>query len=143
MPPRSKAAPVPPRRSAPERRLLPLILLAIACAAASAGPSRRGEADLSRDLAGRTAGTPQDCVPSASGASLVPRGRQTLVYRRGDVVWVNRLAAACPGLDKMSQIVIELHGSQYCRGDPFRAREPGLSIAGPICVLGSFTPYRR
>ena len=118
-------------------RLLPLLLLA-ACAA---GPVH--EADLSPELAGRTAGPAQDCVHASAGDSLVPRDSRTLVYRRGDTLWVNRLAAACPGLDELSQIVIEVQGSRYCRGDPVRAVEPGQSIPGPICVLGSFTPYRR
>lgn len=123
-------------------RLLPLLLLATACAATGADPSE-GERELSQELAGRAAGQPRDCVSTWSGANLVPRGRQALVYRVGDTIWVNRLAAACPGLDEMSQIIVELHGSQYCRGDRFRAREPQVSIPGPICVLGSFTPYRR
>jgi hypothetical protein len=123
-------------------RLLPFLLLATGCAATGAGPSS-SESDLSIELAGRTAGEPRACIPTSSGASLVARGRQALVYERGDTIWVNRLAAPCPGLDEMSQIVIELHGSQYCRGDHFRARHAGQSIAGPICVLGDFTPYRR
>jgi len=123
-------------------RLLPLLLLASACAATGAGPSG-GEAELERELAGRTAGEPRECVSASSGSNLVARGRQTLVYQRGDSIWVNRLAAACPGLDEMSQIVIEVHGSRYCRGDRFQARAPGLTLPGPICVLGSFTPYRR
>jgi hypothetical protein len=123
-------------------RLLALLLLTAACAATDAGPSS-GEADLSRELAGRTAGEPRACVPTSPGTNLAARGRQALVYESGDTVWVNRLAASCPGLDEMSQIVIELHGSQYCRGDHFRARHAGQSIPGPICVLESFTPYRR
>lgn len=118
-------------------RLLPLLLLASACAASSAR-----EADLSRELAGRTAGPAQNCVPASAGDSLVPRDSQTLVYRRGDTLWVNRLAAACPGLNAMSTLIVEVHGSQYCRGDPIRAVEPGQGIPGPICVLGSFTPWR-
>ena len=118
-------------------RLLLTLLLA-ACASGSAG-----EADLSGELAGRSAGPPKDCVPASAGASLVARDPRTLVYRRGDTIWVNRLAADCPGLNAMSTLVVELHGSQYCRGDPVRAVEPGQSIPGPICVLGPFTPYRR
>jgi hypothetical protein len=123
-------------------RLLPLLLLSAACAATGTGASD-GEAELSRELAGRAAGTPRDCVSTSSGAGLAARGRQILVYQSGDTIWVNRLAAQCPGLDEWSQIVIEVHGSQYCRGDQFRARHAGQSIAGPICVLGGFTPYRR
>lgn len=118
-------------------RLLPLLLLA-ACATGSAR-----EADLSRELAGRSAGAPQNCVPASAGDSLVARDSRTLVYRRGDTLWVNRLAAACPGLNPMSTLIVDLHGSQYCRGDPVRAVEPGQSIPGPICVLGGFTPWRR
>jgi len=120
-------------------RLPLLLLLASACAA----PSAQRDADLSPELAGRTAGEARDCVTASPGASLVARGSQALVYRRGRTLWVNRLAAACPGLDEMSQLIVEVHGSQYCRGDHFRAREPGLSIPGPTCLLGRFTPYRR
>jgi hypothetical protein len=123
-------------------RLLPILLLATACAAAGRDPSG-GEAELSSELAGRNAGEPRDCVSTSSTANLAARGRQTLVYEDGGAIWVNRLAAACPGLDETSQIVIEVHGSHYCRGDHFRARHGGESIPGPICVLGRFTPYRR
>lgn len=123
-------------------RLLPLLLVASACAATGGDPSR-GEAGLERELAGRTAGEPRDCVSITSGANLAARGRHTLVLEQGGTLWVNRLAAACPGLDEMSQIVIDVHGSQYCRNDHFRARRSGESILGPICRLGSFTPYRR
>ena len=118
-------------------RLLPLLVLA-ACAG---GPAR--EADLSLELAGRTAGPPQDCAPASAGDSLVARDPHTLVYRRGDTIWVNRLAAACPGLGPMSTLIVEVHGSQYCRGDRIRATEPGRVIPGPSCLLGAFTPYRR
>lgn len=123
-------------------RLLPLLLLATACAATGGGASD-GEADLTRELAGRTAGEPRDCVSTSPGSNLTARGRQTLVYRRGDTIWVNRLKAECPGLHELSQLVIEVQGSRYCRGDHFRTREPGISIPGPICILDRFTPYRR
>jgi len=119
-------------------RLLPLLLLASACAA---GPAP--EADLSDELAGRAAGPSQDCVSASPGVNLVARDRQTLVYTQGDTIWVNRLAAAYPGLDPMSTLIVEAQGAQYCRGDRVQGVEPGLSIPGPACPLGSFTPYRR
>jgi hypothetical protein len=123
-------------------RLLPFLLLATACAATGGGPSE-SEADLARELAGRTAGEKRDCVSADLSTSLVPRGRQVLVYERGGTIWVNRLRAECPGLEEHSQLVVEVHGSQYCRRDHFRTRSPGMSIPGPICVLEGFTPYRR
>ncbi len=119
-------------------RLLPLLLLAPACAASSAR-----QADLSSELAGRTAGPPRDCIPASAGDSLVARDSQTLVYRRGDTIWVNRLAAPCPGLHPMSTLIVEVHGSSHCRGDPVRALPMGSRIAGPVCGLGDFVPYRR
>lgn len=123
-------------------RLLPLLLLASACAAGDGAPSG-GETDMAVELAGRSAGEPRDCVSASTGSTLVARGPQTLVYERGDTLWVNRLRSQCPGLSETSQLIIEVQGNQYCRGDRFRAREPGLSIPGPVCVLDRFTPYRR
>jgi hypothetical protein len=40
-------------------------------------------------------------------------------------------------------LVVELHGSQYCRNDRFRTVSAGSTIPGPSCFLGTFTPYRR
>jgi hypothetical protein len=118
-------------------RLLPLLLLT-ACATGSAR-----EADLSNDLAGRSAGEPQECVTASPGAGLAARDARTLVYRRGATLWVNRLEAACPGLDPMSTLIVDVHGDRYCRGDRVRALDPGLTIPGPPCALGRFTPWRR
>ena len=67
----------------------------------------------------------------------------TLVYRRGGTIWLNRLRATCPALRPTSTLIVEVHGSQYCRGDRFRTIEPGQSIPGPTCLLGPFTPWRR
>jgi hypothetical protein len=120
------------------RRLLPLLL-----ASACAGPSAEREADLSGELAGRTAGAPEECIVTSAGSNLAVRDSRTLVYDRGGTLWVNRLPDACPGLNPMSRLVIEVHGSRHCRGDRFQAVEPGLSIPGPSCRLGAFTPYRR
>lgn len=122
-------------------RLVAFVLLT-AVTAATAGSSQR-QADLSRELAGRTAGEPRDCVAASPGATLSPRDRRTLVYRRGGTIWVNRLRAECPGLEPMSRLLIDMHGSRYCRGDRLQALEQGHSIPGPFCILGSFTPYRR
>jgi hypothetical protein len=129
---------LPRRAFANPMRLLPLLLLASACAASSAR-----EADLSIELAGRSAGPPEDCVSASTAANLTPRDSRTLVYADGPTLWVNRLEAACPGLNAMSTLVVEAEGSRYCRGDRIRSVEPGQSIPGPICVLGRFTPYRR
>jgi hypothetical protein len=125
-------------------RLLPLLLLTAGCAATAAddAPSR-DQAALTGELEGRTAGAAQACVPIRQTQSLQIVDRQTLVYRDGHTVYVNRLGADCPGMRPLSTLIVEAHGSQYCRGDRIRAVETQNAIPGPFCVLRDFIPYRR
>ena len=112
------------------------------CVAGATGPDAREQSALARDLAERVAGEPQSCVPSSSVQTLHAVGDQ-IVYRSGNVIWINRPLHDCSGFRPSTTLLIETHGSQYCRGDHVRALEPGTSIPGPICVLGDFVPYRR
>jgi hypothetical protein len=125
-------------------RLLAFLLLTAGCAATAAddAPSR-DQVALSQELEGRTGGGPQACVPIRQTQSLQIVDRQTLVYRDGDTVYVNRLGADCPGMRPLSTLIVEAHGSQYCRGDRVRAVETQNAIPGPFCVLRDFVPYRR
>jgi hypothetical protein len=125
-------------------RILALLLLVGACATPeAAGPGREAEA-LQRDLAGRTAEAAESCVPaSSSGQGLRIVDARTLVYDQGRTLWVNRLDSDCPGMRSTDTLIVEVNGSQYCRGDRFRAASTGSTIPGPFCVLGSFTPYRK
>ena len=125
-------------------RIFPLLLALAGCAAPGPqGPSRDQEA-LARQLVGREAGPPQSCIPADTGASgLNAVDSRTLTYERGKTLWVNRLEAECPGLRPHDTLIVELHGSQYCRNDRFRTVPVGGSIPGPTCFLGNFTPYRR
>jgi hypothetical protein len=122
--------------------LLPLVLLAAGCAERGEGPTARAQEAFARDLAGRSAGEPRSCVPAGAGRALVVRDASTITLEEGRTLWVNRLDGACPGLDPFVTLEVEQHGSQYCRGDRVRGREPGRSIPGPWCVLRDFTPYR-
>jgi hypothetical protein len=122
--------------------LVPLLLAG--CAAPRAEGPTRDQQWLSRELAGRVAGPPQTCVPAESNsAALTIVDDRTLAYQRGRTLWVNNLEAPCPGLRPFETLIVEVHGSQYCRNDRFRSVEPGLTIPGPYCLLGDFTPYRR
>lgn len=127
-------------------RALPLLLLLGACVsdgAAREPRETRDGAQLARDLATRTAGEPQACISVPDGpGSLQGIDRRTLTVRRGATLWVNRLAADCPGLEPFNTIIVEVHGGQYCRGDHIRTLRPPETIPGPVCFLGDFTPYR-
>jgi hypothetical protein len=95
------------------------------------------------ELAGRTAGPPQDCVRIDPSTSLRIVDSRTMLYTVGNTVWLNRLATECPGADKFDIPVTHPLGDQYCRGDIVRANDPVSKIPGPSCVLGAFVPYRR
>lgn len=124
-------------------RLLPLLLLLGGCAAVEPDGPTRDQRALAEDLATRTAGEPESCAPARQGQALRIVDERTLVLDEGRTIWVNNLRDRCPGLRPMDQLIVEVHGDRYCRGDTVRGRQPGTTIPGPICVLGDFTPYRR
>lgn len=103
------------------------------------------EATAARDLAdaleGRVPGKPQNCISSTglNGPQIIDSS--TILYREGRRVWRNDLPSSCPSLDRFSVIIAELHGSQICRNDLFRAVDPGSRIPGPHCRFGQFVPY--
>ena len=129
-------------RSASFLAFLPLL----ACGCAAGGEesrSSRAEARLASELEGRVAGEAQACVPARQNQALTVRDKRTIVYRDGDTLWVNRLEAVCSSLDPFGSLIVEAHGSRYCRNDLVRGLESGSSIPGPWCRLGDFTPWRR
>jgi hypothetical protein len=122
--------------------------LALAGCAANADPyqnrkQERAERALADALKDRVAGEPTNCISAMinSGPQIVDA--DTLLYRQGGKVWRNDLAGGCPGLDPNDTLIVEIHGSQLCRMDTIRVREPGSSIPGPSCRLGKFTPYTK
>lgn len=119
-------------------RYLPVLLLA-GCAQALE-PADQGAA-LAR-LAGAPTGPAQACVSPGHGEALTVIDRQTVAYRSGRTVWVNRLPGPCPSLSPTATIIIERFGTQVCRGDRIRTIEHGLSIPSGACLLGAFTPHR-
>lgn len=124
------------------RRLLGFIMpVALAgCATGIEGPQQD---PLVAELAGRVAGAPESCIPAATGQGLTIVDQRTLTYRSGGTIWVNRLKDDCPGMRPLNTLIVEVHGSRFCRGDHVQALQPGLRIPGPVCILQDFTPYRR
>lgn len=124
------------------RRSIGAMILCIAAGCAPAAPP----ADVApiAELAGRTPGAPQNCVPVRAGASLRVIDSDTIIYGTGGTVWLNELRSECPGLRPIDPLIVEpTSGSQYCRGDRIREFEPVMGSPGPVCVLGDFVPYTR
>jgi len=114
-------------------------LVLAACAGPVAPP---GDASTSL-TAGRMAAPPQSCVLSRTNEGLRAVDSTTLAYGSGSTIYINRLGGSCPGLRELSTVIVDVHGSEYCRGDRIRANEPGSIIPGPPCNLGEWVPYRR
>ncbi|WP_420606404.1 DUF6491 family protein [Novosphingopyxis sp.] len=125
----------------------PLLLpLALAACAAQGGPGARQSeaAALAEELADRTAGAPVDCIDTLGVRNLVAVDARTLSYTNGSTIYVNRLRAACPGLEPYDTLIVRRFGGRLCRLDTVEPRDWGLDgVAGPRCPLSSFTPYER
>ena len=124
-------------------RFLPLCLVLAGCAASEPPTTNRPD-PLTREIEGRIAGAPQQCVSTPRDAGLRVVDAQTITVRRGPTLFVSRLPSPCPGLRRDDRLIVESFGGNgYCRGDRIRSFPVGTSIPGPICPLGDFVPYRR
>lgn len=113
-------------------------------ASAQALPAK-DEAKLAAAVSGMTAGPEQDCVSERDLGSNESFGGRVVLFHgpTNDVVYVNRLPTACPGLDSGRSLRVRTPASRLCRGDVATVFEPvsGMDLGG--CSLGKFTPYRR
>ena len=125
--------------------ILPAIVLigGTATAAMQSSAVARADRELAAELKDRTPGAPVDCIhaSSVSGPQIIDHN--TVLYREGRTVWRGELASECRGLESGNTLVIEVNGGQICKNDQFRVIEPGMSIPGPYCRFGKFTPYRK
>jgi hypothetical protein len=102
------------------------------------------ETDLAAALSGRVAGPAQDCVTQSDLGGNQSYGRDVIVFtgRTGDVLYVNRPTAGCPGLDFGRALKTQTTMSQLCRGDIVTVFDPISGVEFGGCSLGEFTPYR-
>jgi hypothetical protein len=122
------------------RKLAALVFLLGSCAAPQPFSSPRQPSEL----AGRTAGAPQRCVPIERdiGLRVDNNDRSTLLYGQGKRIWANHLARGC-GFTPGDILIIQPIGSDYCRGDFVRSVDPVSHFPGSSCNLSDFIPYMR
>jgi len=121
-------------------------MLALASAAPAAprmSRQARGEADLARELAGRVAGKPADCVElSRLDGSHIIEGT-AIVYRGlGGTIWVNRPRGA-EMLREDDLPVQFVYGSQLCRLDRIKLLDRTSRMERGLVGLGEFVPYTK
>ena len=86
----------------------------------------------------------QRCLPARRIRGVNVLDNRTLVFDLGrDENYLVRLKRQCFGLRKNTTISYEVHGSQFCKHDGFRALETwsiGQFVPGPRCSIPSFIP---
>lgn len=129
-------------------RLSLLLVGAAALLGAAPAPdgarSPRAQAKLDKALAGRIAGATVDCVDVArlSAPSIIDS--RTILYRdMSRRIWRNDLPEQCGILRPERIVVLQLQGSQLCRGDAIDILDRGLNVPVGSCRLGGFTPYEK
>lgn len=124
---------------------LPVLLLTASCASREGADRPTEEAiELAAELEDLQAGEPQRCISTFANRSMQIVDEDTLVYRDGRTLYVNRLETACPGMRPQDVLVVRpVTGSRLCRLDTIEPRDRGAEqFPGPRCALGDFTPYR-
>jgi hypothetical protein len=88
-------------------------------------------------------GEPVSCVDIRNGTNLRALGDHTLVYRVSrTLIYRNDLIGTCYGLRMGDALVMNINGSQYCRGDIAKAVDLHSGNLSGTCALGDFVPYR-
>lgn len=123
--------------------LLLASLAAGALPSAAAAPRSDGKAALAKLLAGRTAGTPVDCIAVTSTTSTEIVDRQALVYRVGGRLYVNVPRSGADRLDDDTILVTRLTGSQLCRSDRIDLVDRVTRAPRGFALLDRFVPYTK
>jgi hypothetical protein len=109
-------------------------------------PAAKSAQELARALEGRTAGRPVTCIPNFRGqARMQVLDDQTIIFRDGATVYLQRPRSQCNGLDNGGYaLVTKLHGSQQiCAGDIHQLIDLTTGVYGGSCVFSDFVPYRK
>jgi hypothetical protein len=113
-------------------------MLAASSAALTAPPN-----DQPAELAGRTAGKPQRCIPFDPRQlfNVSRSDSHVLLYEHGDKIWATRLDPSC-GFEAGRTVTQDAIANNACKGDLVRmGGRITLIPFGELCMLGDFTLY--
>lgn len=99
---------------------------------------------LDKQLAGKVAGEPVNCIPLRLADNTIRVSDDIILYRVSKrLVYRNDLVSSCPGLAREDDIIIlKTYGSQLCDSDILRLVDRTSGSPTGVCSLGKFTPYR-
>ena len=133
------------RRFAP-RFVAPLAAAAaalLALAPADARPRLSPEEQLAKELNGRVAGEPVDCINLRNVRSSRIIRDTAIVYDAGSTIYVNRPRAGADSLSPWDTQVTRLHSSRLCSIDTVKMVDPTSHFMTGLVFLGDFVPYRK
>lgn len=99
---------------------------------------------LDKQLAGKVAGEPINCLSPVDARSPMRVSDNVLLYRVSkNKVYRNDLAGGCPGLARDDDIMVtrSYGGTQLCSGDIFKLVDRSSGMWTGSCSFGKFVPY--
>lgn len=118
--------------------------LIAASADATARPRLTPEEQLAKELEGRVAGKPVDCIymPTVRSSRIIDK--TAIVYDAGSVKYVNRPRAGASSLSDYNTVLFtDLRTSQLCSIDIVRLLDQTNFFFRGFVNLGEFVPYTR
>ncbi|MEP9359688.1 hypothetical protein [Sphingomonas sp. KR3-1] len=116
----------------------------LAALPAAAQDNAKGEAELAKAIAGRTAGKPVDCIFQRDIRSARIIDGTAIVYEmNGGLLYVNRPRSGASSLDWNNIMVTDTHSSQLCSIDTVKLIDSGMRMPVGWVGLGDFVPYPR
>ena len=127
------------------RTLLILSAAVLAAAPAASADRSKDAAAIARATAGRTAGTPVDCITrTRTGGDFQVAGRTLIFKSDSRVTYLNEVSPGCnTGLSRQTLVFRSISTSRLCKGEIAEAVDPLGGAAGGSCTLGQFVPYTR
>lgn len=126
-------------------KLLPILFGAAAMVAAPAAAEQRRspEERLQRELQGRVAGEPVECINLYTVRNSRVIDKTALVFDAGGTIYVNRPRAGAESLSRWDTQVVRPFGTRLCSVDTIRMVDPVTGFFQGTVFLGEFVPYRR
>jgi len=123
------------------------VAILAACSTTAPQPERSAEAEaqLTKALAGRVAGTPVKCIPTYRADDMDIIDDWTILFKDGSTVYVQNPRGGCPGIANHRNVLVSrpMPSYQLCSGDIQHLFDPVSKIGGGACVFSDFVPYAK
>jgi hypothetical protein len=104
--------------------------------------AEKGEAQLAKLIAGRTAGKPRSCIPAQISTRLRVIDNTAIVYDAGKTLWVARPDDP-RSLNTSDILVIKRYSSELCKQDVIHTVDRMSGFMTGVVFLNDFVPYTK